>query len=112
WLLAFASLAAAQPGRDVLIHQSFDDGAHDWTSMGAIVQVTHDRAKVRNRSALAVTHEAGSRQIAAAILPAPPEFARMRRIRFWARTDYDTSLAVALNEKAGGRYMAWFWSPA
>ena len=51
-------------------------------------------------------------QIAAAVMPAPPSLARMRAIRFRARSDHDTPLAVLLTERGGGRYNAIFWSPA
>ena len=36
----------------------------------------------------------------------------MKRIRFWAKSDHDTSIAVLLAEtKPGSDYTAWFWAP-
>lgn len=102
-----ALAAAAQPSSDVLLRQTFDTDTAGWGAMGA-------RASVQaTNHALSLTYEPRPKQIAAAVLPASPAFAHFERLRFRARTDYDTALAVILSEKEpGGRYMASFWSPA
>jgi len=92
----------------VLFRQTFETGAAGWIAFGpgGVVRAEH--------GALSLDYNFGAKQIVAAILPAPPAFARMRRIRFRAKSDYDTALGVFLSEKqpGGGRYFAWFWSPA
>jgi len=51
-------------------------------------------------------------QLALAAMPAPENLPRMRAVRFRARTDHNTPVAVVLNEREGGRYSAVFWSAA
>ncbi len=79
-----------------------------WTALGpgAALRATSE--------GIAITYELRPKQISAAFQPASSSLARMQRMRFRVRTDYGTALAVALNEKmpGGGRYLAWFWSPA
>jgi hypothetical protein len=52
--------------------------------------------------------------VALAVLPAPPGFAGMRRLRFRVKADHDTALTVLLSEKkpGGGNYTAQVWTPA
>jgi hypothetical protein len=89
-----------------MLHQTFGSDTEGWVIMGSGTVHAIDHA-------LALTYEPRPKQVAVAILPAPPSFARMQRIRFRVRSDYDTALGVLLSEKApGGRYMAWFWAPA
>src|SRR5262249_39521830 len=59
------------------------------------------------------------KQFSMAVLPAPAEIARLRRLRFRVKTDHDTAVAVLLSEKkpGGGNYLATFsctggaWQP-
>ena len=102
-----ALAATAQQSSDVLLRQTFETDTAGWAALGpgAAVHATNH--------ALSLTYEPRPKQITAAFLPASPAFARMQRIRFRARSDYDTALAVVLSEKEpGGRYIASFWAPA
>jgi len=106
-VLLGALAATAQQSSDVLLRQTFETDTAGWVAMGvgAAVQATNH--------ALSLTYEPRPKQIAAAVLPASPAFDRFQRLRFRARTDYDTAVGVILSEKEpGGRYMASFWSPA
>ncbi len=95
-LVCAASLSAQQPSTS------------GWTALGAGAAI---RA---NSDGLAFSYELHPNKLTAAFLPAPASFARMERMRFRAKSDYDTTLGVVLSEKmpGGGRYVAWFWSPA
>jgi len=66
------------------------------------------------RGGMVLEYSPGSKGISAAAMPAPAGLATMRRMRFRARSDYDTAFAILLNEKqpGGGNYTALFWSPA
>jgi hypothetical protein len=63
---------------------------------------------------MTLQYSPGAKGLSAAAMPAPTGLAALRRIRFRARSDYDTALAFVLNEKqpGGGNYSAVFWSPA
>jgi hypothetical protein len=54
------------------------------------------------------------KQMAVAVCPAPPEMARMQRLRFRVKASADLPLAVLLSEKkpGGGNYNALLWVPA
>jgi hypothetical protein len=106
-LLAATAAAFAQQDSGVLIHQTFDSDTAGWAAMG---QGTVAVAK----GALSFTYELKPKTFAVAVLPAPPEIAAMRRLRFRIRSDHDTVLGVLLSEKkpGGGDYTALFWSPA
>jgi hypothetical protein len=104
---AAAAAAFAQQNSGVLIHQTFDSDTAGWTAMGqGAVAVT--------KGALSFTYELKPKTFGVAVLPAPPEIAAMRRLRFRIRSDRDTVLGVLLSEKkpGGGDYSALFWSPA
>jgi hypothetical protein len=108
-LLLFAAAAAvAQPNPAVLLHHAFTDGTSGWTMIG---QGGNIRAA---GGALEFSYEVKPKQFAMAVLPAPPEIAQLKRLRFRSRTDHDTTLAVLLSEHkpGGGNYIAMFWSPA
>ena len=110
-LLALASAAFAQQNSGVLLHQSFGSGPEGWTVMG---QNAGTGTIGVQDGALSFSYELKPKGFTVAVLPAPPEIAGMRRMRFQVRSDRDTVLAVLLTEKkpGGGDYSAWFWSPA
>ena len=100
--------ALAQPEPGLLLRLNFEAGASGWTTMG-------QGGNLRTAAgALEFTYDVKPRQFAVAVLPAPPETARLGRLRLRLKTDHDTALAVLLSEKkpGGGNYVATFWSPA
>lgn len=119
-----ATIAAAQPSGDILLRQDFEGHAVGWFVAPAgggpgseANAVRIDRAPGHAHSgsgALAFTYEARPRQMAAEVMPAPPQLARMTRLRFWLKTDRARPIAVLLSERkpGGGNYNAWIWSPA
>jgi len=117
-LFAAALLASAQQNPEVLLRQDFETGAPGWFALGAAggsVRVTHEPGQTHSgNSALAFTYEVKRGQSSVAVMPAPSSLARMQHMRFWVKTDRDTSVAVLLSETqpGGGNYTAWFWSPA
>ena len=104
--LLTAAAAVAQGQSDVLLRHTFAGDTSGWTFMGQAGSV---RAA---DGALEFSYEVKPKQFAIAVLPAPPETARLRRLRFRVKTDHDTPLAVLLSEKkpGGGNYVAMFWS--
>lgn len=105
---AAAAGASAQSDPTILLHHSFAGETSGWTMLG-------QSGSVRATSgALEFSYEVKAKQFALAVLPAPPETARLKRLRFRAKTDHDTAVAVLLSERkpGGGNYTATFWSPA
>src|SRR5580704_11847913 len=93
-----ALAAAAQQGSDVLLRQTFEADTSGWAALGpgATIHATNH--------ALSLTYEPRPKQISAAFLPASPAFANLQRVRFRAKSDYDTALGVVLSDKEpGGR---------
>lgn len=115
FLLATAAVASglAQDPPDVILRQTFQQDAEGWAPLGPNAKV---RAAEGGRAGgtLFLSYELAPKQPSATVLRAPAGFAGMRRIRFRARTDHDTAMALLLSEQkpGGGNYMAWFWSPA
>ncbi len=113
-LCATAATLLGQPP-DVLLSHSFDNDAEGWIAMGSTATTgftTKAGAAKRGKGALEFTYDL-SKPFAAAILPVTVSLEPMKRIRFWAKSDHDTSVAVLLAEhKPGGDYTAWFWAPA
>src|SRR5215471_7500639 len=79
-----------------------------WMFMGRSGSVSADGGALQFR------YEVQPKQFAVAVLPAPAETARMKRLRFRVKPDHDTALAVLLSERkpGGGNYVATFWAPA
>ena len=100
--------ALAQPETDVLLRLNFEAGTSGWTTMG-------QGGNLRTAGgSLEFSYEVKPGQFAVAVRPAPPETAKLGRLRLRLKTDHDTALAVLLSEKkpGGGNYVATFWSPA
>jgi hypothetical protein len=96
----------AQPEPAALLHLTFATGTSGWTALG-------QGGSVRAAGgALEFSYEVKAKQFALAVLPAPPETAQLKRLRFRVKTDHDTALAVLLSERkpGGGNYTATFWS--
>ena len=113
-LYATAATLFGQPS-DILLSHNFDNDAEGWVAMGSTAATdvtTKAGAAKRGKGALEFTYDL-SKPFAAAILPVTVSLEPMKRIRFWAKSDHDTSVAVLLAEhKPGGDYTAWFWAPA
>lgn len=94
----FAGLALAQ--------ERLDTAA--WTAMGQGGNVhVHGEA-------MEFTYQLGTSRFSAAVLPVTSGLEGVGRIRFRAKADHDTAIALSLSEKkpGGGDYTAWFWAPA
>jgi hypothetical protein len=65
-------------------------------------------------SGMVFTYDLVPKQMAVAVLPAPPQLAHMQRLRFRVKASADLPLAVLLSEKkpGGGNYIAMLWAPA
>lgn len=115
-VVASAALAAAQQNGEVLLQQDFEGQLSGWMTMNPSAAVRLDKEPSHAHAgsgSLAFSYEIKPRQVAAAVMPAPPALARMQRLRFWLKTDHATAVAVLLNEiKPGGNYNAIVWSPA
>jgi hypothetical protein len=111
--LLLSAAALAQTDSGVLLRHSFATGTSGWMVMG---QGGGLRAA---EGALEFSYEIKPKQFAMAVLPAPAETARVRRLRFRVKTDHDTAVALLLSEKkpGGGNYVATFtcgagtWQP-
>ena len=114
-LCATAVTALGQPSSDLLLRHDFDTNSEGWVAMGPNASVgTTNRvgSAKQGRGALEFRYDL-SKTFAAAVLPIDFALQRMKRIRFWAKSDHDTSVALLLAEhKPGGDYTAWFWAPA
>src|SRR5262249_35096815 len=109
---------AAQPKPvELTTRQTFDTSTEGWFAYGegARVSVVRKPEDVKQGSgALELEYTAAPQRIGSAVLlVAERSLAQMRRLRFWIKTDDDTTAAVVLSEKKpdGGDYAAWFWSP-
>jgi hypothetical protein len=69
---------------------------------------------VEKDGAIVFSYELQPKRMSLAVLPAPPELARMQRIRFRLKSSADTPVALLLSERkpGGGNYTAIFWAPA
>jgi len=105
-LLASAAWAQSQPG--ILLRQTFTGDTSGWMARGQGGSV---RAAA---GTLEFDYQVRPNQLAMALLPAPPETARLQRLRLRLKTDHDTAVAVLLSEKkpGGGSYVANFWAPS
>ena len=115
-LLFFGTIAAFPQSQPAILHQTFEKDAQGWTVMGsdASIAASHDASDLRSASGvLKFRYQLGGRQFAAAVVPVSSGLASLRQIRFWAKSDHDTAVAILLSEKKpGGDYTAWFWAPA
>jgi hypothetical protein len=102
--LMIAASAAAQSDPDVLVRHTFASGTSGWMAMG-------EGGGLRAaEGALEFSYEVKPKQFAIAVLPAPEQIARVKRLRFRVKPDHDTAVAVLLSEKkpGGGNYIATF----
>ncbi len=113
-LFITAAAAFAQPAPEVLLRYDFEAGLAGWNAMGSGGGVRIAGDAHSGQGALALTYEIKPRQIAAAVVPAPPSLARMRRLRFWLKIDHASPVGVLLSEQkpGGGNYIAWVSAPA
>src|SRR5271169_3161239 len=83
--------------------------AQTWVTMGSGGSIGTGA-----EGAVEFKYQLGTKQFAAAVLPADDSVAKMKSLRFRAKTDHDTNVGVLLSERkpGGGNYVALFWSPA
>jgi hypothetical protein len=65
-------------------------------------------------SGMVFAYDVQPKQMAVAVLPAPPQLAHMQHLRFRVKASADLPLAVVLSERkpGGGNYTALLWAPA
>jgi hypothetical protein len=109
-LFASAVLASAQAQSDALVKQDFKDSEGGWTVFGqsAKVAVSHDPAIVSpGNGALKFDYDVKKGEFNALVFPVTQgTLTRAKSLKFRARTDATTMLAVMLQERDGGRYVA------
>ncbi|MBI3721454.1 MAG: hypothetical protein HY248_02785, partial [Fimbriimonas ginsengisoli] len=111
-----ASIAHGQATTQPFIRHTFEENQGGWQVLGAGGKVsrTQESADVKEgQSALAFEYKVEKGSMAALVVPFQPgDLAKARAFRFWVKADYAAPLAVALQEKEGGRYLAMFTAPA
>ena len=111
--LLLAACATAQAQTPVLKH-TFEKDTEGWMAMGASGSVKVSKDAKSGSGALQFSYSLDGKGMSTAILPAGAgRLADMRRIRFWVKSDHDTSLGLVLAEKkpGGGDYATLFWAP-
>jgi hypothetical protein len=117
-LLGLSSMAQArqEPKEKPLIEMSFDEINDGWQSLGAkaTATITTEAGKAKlGKGALAFEYGVQKGELNALFLPVSPgTLSKMQSVRFWIKSDYATSMAVTLQEKEGGRFIALFSVPA
>ena len=115
---------AAHAGRDdaTLFQDTFEADTNGWMVFGPHAHIgrTNEAGKVKNgKSALAfnyrfdaVAPNPGEPPIDAILRSIPDgQLAKARSLSFWARSDINAPIALALAERNGGRYLAMTWLP-
>jgi hypothetical protein len=116
WFMIGVALPAATYGGSApLVHHTFEEGVSGWTAMGtnSKVALTREAAYVKEgKAALQFDYAVGKGEMGALMLPTSDgALAKTKSFHFWVRADHTTTLAVALQEKQGGRYSALFMAP-
>lgn len=116
-LFALPNTAAAQSTQsEPIIQQSFAESEDGWmVFMGTgKVSVTHEPAELRGgKGALKFTYSIAKGEVNLMALPTPGgKIAGMKSLKCWVRADAWTTLAFAIQENGGGRYVAVFSVPA
>ncbi|HSI72153.1 MAG TPA: hypothetical protein VK934_03170 [Fimbriimonas sp.] len=99
-----------QSAQAPLLHHTFAAGVEGWsilqlTGSGAKVSTTSEAANVRPGSAaLKVEYDVAQGQTSFAVLPAPPQMAKMQSLKFWIKADQATTMALSIQEREGGRF--------
>lgn len=116
WGLAAAAQNASPGQAAQLLRHTFEQDEQGWIALGpgAQARTTHEAADVRSGSAaLQFDYAVAKGQINVLILPLPEGApAGTRSFRLWAKADAATTLAVALQERGGARYIALVAAPA
>ena len=117
-LLPLLSLALMAAQDAPLIRSTFTSNADGWIAVqpvgsGGKVSVVHEDADLKvGTGSLLLSYPVGPGQIAGAALPvADGAASKMASIHFWVRSAADTPLAITLQEKSGGQYVAMFTAP-
>lgn len=113
WLVLATTLPAA--GQGPLLKQTFDESEEGWQPIGnGVVAVTHELVDLKEgKGALAFTYPIAGGQLAAMIHPVEAgSLAKAKSLQFYIKADYSAPMAVVLQEKGEGRYLAGFLAPA
>ena len=121
---AFAGITCKAMAEPPALKDDFDTASENWLALGphAKAAVTNAEGKAKNgKGALEYTYEIGNKPAEAAggmppfdsLLRMTPNaaLAKMKSLRFWAKTDGEMPLAIVLSEKDGGRWIAMSWIP-
>ena len=107
----YAQVQQSQP----IIQQTFAESDEGWMVFAGSgkVSVTHDPAEVRGgKGALKFTYNIAKGELNILALPTPDgKLARMKSLKCWLKADHSTTLAFAVQENGGGRYVAAFSVP-
>jgi hypothetical protein len=98
------------------LRHTFDQSTDSWIAFGdgAQVRTTTKAADVKTGTgALELEYQVGPGRMGSAVLPVTSAaLARMQALRFWIKSDIETTVGVVLSEtQPGGIYAAWFWVP-
>lgn len=117
-LLACASLLMGTPQVPPILKYTFESSEQGWSALqvkgsGGKVSVVHDPAHVKvGTGSLRVDYTVGAGQASVAAVPvADGALAKLTFVHFWLMADHSSPVAISLNEKGGGRYMATFQAP-
>jgi len=99
-----------------IIKQNFEDSDGGWmvVGQGGKVSVTHEAAEVKaGKAALKLDYTIQKGDVSALLYPTPDGMlAKAKSVRFWVKSDTGATIAAALQEQGGGRYIALFTAPA
>jgi hypothetical protein len=97
-----------------ILRNTFEESEDGWVAMGTSgkTSITHDPAFVKEgKGALKFDYTINKGEMSIAILPRPTGFEKAKSFRFAVHTDSATTMAFALQEAGGGRYVVMFSVP-
>lgn len=98
---------------DVLLKFSFEEGVQRWEGVGTNANVNYvtEPANVHGgKGALKFGYRIQGKETAgAAVILRTAALEKMKSMRLWVKPDHNTTMVVVLQEKTGGRYLAFFY---